>query len=46
MSMFRDLKGEIISLKNKQKKTKKDIEKINELERLLVLRELEMFSRF
>ena len=46
MSMFRDLKGEIISLKNKQKKTKKDKEKINELERLLVLRELEMFSRF
>ena len=46
MSMFRDLKGKIISLKNKQKKTKKDKEKINELERLLVLRELEMFSRF
>lgn len=46
MSMFRDLKGEIISLKNKQKKTKKDNEKINELERLLVLRKLEMFSRF
>ena len=46
MSMFRDLKGELLSLKNKQDKSPEDISRIQELERLLVSLELDMYSKF